>query len=289
MLDHIGIEVADYERSKAFYRAALAPVGVGVVMEVHGWAGFGPPHKPMFWIRQSQATSPPIHIAFRSRKRALVDEFHRAALAAGGKDNGAPGVRAHYHANYYGAFVHDPDGNNVEVVCHEAPREEGVRGPILNIADVEFSPWGNGKGFAARLGAVAARLGAKKLGYRVVVVPPQKKAWPYHFHHVNEEMFFILEGHGLLRHAEREYPIEAGDVIAAPPGAAQAHQIVNTSDADLRYLAVSTMEQPEVAEYPDSGKFGVIVGAAPGLDPKLRTFALWGRKDVGTDYWEGED
>ncbi|WP_020649566.1 VOC family protein [Solimonas variicoloris] len=128
MLDHVGLVVADYERSKAFYRAALAPLGFELLMELappvvdHAHGGFGAAPKPEFWISASggaaRPNTPPVHIALRARTRAEVDAFHRAALAAGGRDNGAPGLRPHYHPNYYGAFVLDPDGHNIEAVCH---------------------------------------------------------------------------------------------------------------------------------------------------------------------------
>ncbi len=125
MIDHTGVVVSDFERSKAFYRQALAPIGYQLLLEfpaaVTGHtdvAGFGEPPKPDFWISRGTPNQPPIHIAFRVGTRAEVDAFHRAALAAGGKDNGAPGLRPHYHPDYYGAFVHDPDGHNIEAVCH---------------------------------------------------------------------------------------------------------------------------------------------------------------------------
>ncbi len=126
MLDHTGIALADLNRSKAFYTRALLPLSIGLVMEVtaeqtgrDAHAGFGAGGKPFFWIGSGVRASGPVHFAFTAQSRAQVDAFYRAALAAGGKDNGAPGLRPHYHASYYGAFVFDPDGNNIEVVCHE--------------------------------------------------------------------------------------------------------------------------------------------------------------------------
>jgi len=124
MIDHIGFPVADYARSKAFYLKALAPLGYALVMEVQQdandspAAGFGANGKPDFWIGGEGALNRSVHIAVVARDRPSVDAFYRAALAAGGKDNGAPGLRPHYHPNYYGAFVLDPDGHNVEAVCH---------------------------------------------------------------------------------------------------------------------------------------------------------------------------
>lgn len=129
MLDHTGINVSDLARSKAFYRAALAPLRYEIRKE-HGAAaaGFGVPDGPGkspdpagdFWIAQGDPQTPRIHIAFTAASRAEVDAFYRAALAAGGKDNGPPGLRPQYHAGYYAAFVLDPDGYNIEAVCHNA-------------------------------------------------------------------------------------------------------------------------------------------------------------------------
>lgn len=129
MIDHTGICVSHLARSQAFYRQALAAIGYELIAQypasVTGTvdvAGFGVPPKPDFWISQAASANvgAPVHVAFRVASRALVDQFYQAAIAAGGKDNGAPGLRPHYHANYYGAFVLDPDGHNVEAVCHEA-------------------------------------------------------------------------------------------------------------------------------------------------------------------------
>jgi catechol 2,3-dioxygenase-like lactoylglutathione lyase family enzyme len=126
VIDHTGVTVSDLPRSLAFYRAALAPIGYQVLAqfpaEVTGGsavAGLGVPPKPDFWLAAGTPNRPPLHVAFRVTERALVDAFHAAALSAGGRDNGAPGSRAHYHPHYYGAFVLDPDNHNIEVVCHE--------------------------------------------------------------------------------------------------------------------------------------------------------------------------
>jgi catechol 2,3-dioxygenase-like lactoylglutathione lyase family enzyme len=119
ILDHIGVAVRDFGRSSTFYRRALAPLGVETVLEGDGWAMLGRDGQPEFWIGVHGIPPGPIHIAFRAETREQVRAFHRAALAAGGRDNGAPGLRARYHPNYYGAFVYDPDGHNVEAVCHQ--------------------------------------------------------------------------------------------------------------------------------------------------------------------------
>jgi catechol 2,3-dioxygenase-like lactoylglutathione lyase family enzyme len=120
MLDHVGLNVSDYARSRDFYSQALAPLGMTLLMEpIPGTGGFGGGGKPWFWItEQRKPTTENVHVAFTAPDRATVDAFHAAALAAGGTDNGSPGVRELYHPTYYGAYVLDLDGNNVEAVCH---------------------------------------------------------------------------------------------------------------------------------------------------------------------------
>lgn len=118
MIDHIGIDVANYKRSRSFYKRALPAIGWELVEEVAGWMAFGPPRQPVFWLRQGEPATQPMHIAFAAPDRAAVDAFYAAAIAAGAADNGPPGLREIYHPNYYGAFVLDPDGHNIEAVCH---------------------------------------------------------------------------------------------------------------------------------------------------------------------------
>jgi catechol 2,3-dioxygenase-like lactoylglutathione lyase family enzyme len=119
MLDHVTLPVASLARGRAFYLAALAPLGITLLYEVPGaFCGFGKAPKAFFWIGERPPGSLGVHVAFTAATRREVEAFHRAALAAGGTDHGAPGIRPHYHANYYGAFVRDPDGHNIEAVCH---------------------------------------------------------------------------------------------------------------------------------------------------------------------------
>lgn len=127
MIDHAGVIVSNLGKSKSFYEKVLAPIGYALILELPASvtghadvAGFGEPPKPDFWVSGGTPNQPPIHIAFRVSSRAKVDAFYKAAIAAGGTDNGPPGLRPHYHPNYYGAFVFDPDGHNIEAVCHEA-------------------------------------------------------------------------------------------------------------------------------------------------------------------------
>jgi catechol 2,3-dioxygenase-like lactoylglutathione lyase family enzyme len=120
VLDHTGINVSDYARSSAFYQQSLAPLGISLLMEpVPDSGGFGRDGKPFFWINgRRNPTTENVHIAFHAQDRATVDAFYTAALAAGATDNGGPGVREMYHPAYYAAFIRDPDGNNIEAVCH---------------------------------------------------------------------------------------------------------------------------------------------------------------------------
>jgi catechol 2,3-dioxygenase-like lactoylglutathione lyase family enzyme len=125
MIDHLGISVSDLDRAKRFYAKALAPLDIQLLHEITpeqsgsgAYLAFGEGENPYFWLGMSAEPGGHVHVAFEAKSRDVVDQFYKAALAAGGKDNGAPGVRPQYHANYYGAFVLDPDGNNIEAVCH---------------------------------------------------------------------------------------------------------------------------------------------------------------------------
>ena len=119
MLDHVTIAVSDIERSKAFYDQALRPLGIErLYAEGNTATGYGTNRKAFFWIGLRSAAQTSVHVAFTAQDRETIDQFSKVALAAGGKDNGQPGLRPHYHENYYGAFVFDPDGHNIEAVCH---------------------------------------------------------------------------------------------------------------------------------------------------------------------------
>ena len=162
---------------------------------------------------------------------------------------------------------------------------------ILNVEDITYQSWGHGDRFEAKLGSISSRIGAKKLGYNVTVLAPGKCAFPFHNHRVNEEMFFILEGKGEIRIGAETSPVSKGDIIACPAGGPDvAHQLINSSETDeLKYLAVATSMSPEIAEYPDSGKVGVLAefSADDGGKPTLMRYII--RDQAGmTDYWEGE-
>lgn len=165
--------------------------------------------------------------------------------------------------------------------------------PILNLADVEMidlAERARQRGgemptarFGGRIGAIGPNIGARKLGYNLTELAPGKAAFPKHSHRANEEMFFILEGDGELRYGDATWPVRAGDVIACPPGGPDtAHQLINTGASPMRYLAVSTMEFPEICEYPDSNKLNAITGFGPDDFRQLE------RRGAGLDYWDGE-
>ena len=128
MIDHIVVNVRSLKESRRFYDQALAPLGYRLVKEFPGGIGYGMGAKADFWMMQREPHSEAVHVAFACGTRSLVDAFHAAAVGAGGKDFGRPGIRAHYHADYYGAFVLDPDGNNIEAICHEAQMPAGKPG-----------------------------------------------------------------------------------------------------------------------------------------------------------------
>lgn len=167
---------------------------------------------------------------------------------------------------------------------------------IINIADLELqsrpaayaAPGAAAERFDARTAQIGARIGAQKLGYNLTAVPPGKRAFPFHNHRVNEEMFFVLEGSGEVRIGTSTYPLRAGDVVACPPGGPEvAHQIINTGTCELKYLAVSTQQMPEICDYPDSGKF-LVTERQRNADGTVSGFRHIGRAESAVDYWEGE-
>ena len=168
---------------------------------------------------------------------------------------------------------------------------------IVNIADIEllprppqFLPKGAAaERYEALSGLVSRQMGATKLGFNITAIPPGKRAFPFHNHQSNEEMFFILEGAGSIRMGSETYAIGKGDLIACPPGGkGTAHQIINTGAVELKFLAVSTKLSPDLCDYPDTGKFAIMAEMAPE-DGKPRVLAFVGREGQGgVDYWEGE-
>lgn len=160
--------------------------------------------------------------------------------------------------------------------------------PVVNIADVALNEQKHGKSFLVRNGRIGRALGLTSLGISVIVLPPGKRAWPFHRHHITEEAFVILSGSGEYRYGKGTYPVKADDVVAAPAGG-EAHQLINTGSEDLRYLGLSAAHGGvDVVEYPDSGKIGIVAGVKPGQDFRSASYAAIG-KVTAQDYWEGED
>lgn len=167
--------------------------------------------------------------------------------------------------------------------------------PIVNIEDVQARatvfavPDRHVERFGARVQMIATVIGAQRLGYNITELAPGKRAFPFHNHRVNEEMFFILEGSGEIRIGQKTYAVRAGDMIACPPGGTEtAHQIINIGLLPLRYLAVSTKLTPDIVEYPDSRKFVVAGDFPPGDDGQSQEFFFAGRASSAVDYWDGE-
>ncbi len=162
--------------------------------------------------------------------------------------------------------------------------------PIVNIADLDMKPSRHGSRFESAAGRIGGRIGMKNLGAQYIVVPPGKTGFPFHSHRNNEELFIILEGEGTFRKGPESWPVRAGDVISAVAGdASTAHQLINTGSVDLRYYAISTRNDPDICEYPDSGKFMVASGIPAGGGMMGAEFVLRGRDKPLLDYWDGED
>jgi uncharacterized cupin superfamily protein len=160
--------------------------------------------------------------------------------------------------------------------------------PILNLADIVLTPQAHGEKFACETGQIGRALGAELLGCRLVTVPPGKRGWPLHSHFHNEEIFVILSGGGTLRLGEGTHAVREGDVIICRAGGAEtAHQLIAGEEA-LRYLAISTMNQPDICLYPDSGKVWLSAGAPPGGAKDKRRLDHMTRLGEDLDYWDGE-
>ena len=159
---------------------------------------------------------------------------------------------------------------------------------IVNAVDVPAMKRGHGDSFECEIVPIGRHVGARKLGFNITTIPPGKKAFPYHAHRANEEMFFVLEGEGSARINGEMHKIRKGDFVSLPPGKASAHQFINDSKAPLRYLAVSTQELPEVIDYPDSGKVICSAGSFGADPPNEDTIRFVGRLSESLDYWDGE-
>ncbi len=158
--------------------------------------------------------------------------------------------------------------------------------PVVNIADVPLMDRGNGKNFVAKWGRAGPLVGLTGLGCAVHVVPPGKRAFPFHRHHVADELFFVVSGTGEYRFGDEKFPVRAGDIVGAPAGA-KAHQLINTGKEDLRYLGISTIGGVDVVDYPDSGKVGIGAGIK-NADFKTATYVGMGRLQPA-EYFDGEN
>jgi len=164
--------------------------------------------------------------------------------------------------------------------------ENDTKKPIVNIADAPFHDVGNGKKFVAKVGRVGQLLGLGVLGCSVTVVPPGKRAFPFHRHHVQDELYFVVAGTGEYRYGDETLPVRAGDIVGAPAGT-KAHQLINTGTEDLRYLAISSGGSVDIVDYPDSKKVGVAAGVK-NADWRTATYKGMGRL-TPAEYFDGED
>lgn len=160
---------------------------------------------------------------------------------------------------------------------------------IVNENEVEWEDESHGERFAYRRKALAMAANGEKLGCSVYEVPPGKRPFPYHYHTANEEAIFVLSGSGTLRTQSETVEITVGDYVALPAGESGVRQVLNSSDEPLRYLCVSTMIEPEIVGYPDSGKFGLFAGSAPFGSPDRRTLTKYLPEEAETEYWNGEE
>jgi uncharacterized cupin superfamily protein len=159
---------------------------------------------------------------------------------------------------------------------------------LIGHQEVEWSEQYHGENFGYRRKSLGSAAGGQKLGCSLYEVPPGRRAWPYHYHLANEEAIYVLEGSGTLRIGGDEIRVSAGDYVALPARSEGAHQLINSSEAALRYLCFSTMVEPDVMVYPDSGKVGIFGGAAPGGPKEERTFSKFLRGDAEVGYYDGE-
>lgn len=162
--------------------------------------------------------------------------------------------------------------------------------PVVNIAALEMRTTSKGTRFGASAGRIGGAIGLQQLGAQYYVVPAGRTAVPYHSHRANEELYVVLEGTGAYRHGGETYEVKAGDVLAAPAGGPEtAHQLTNTGTGELRYIVVSTRNDPDICEYPDSGKFMIASGIPAGGGMMGAKFVVQGRDKPLLDYWDGED
>lgn len=164
-----------------------------------------------------------------------------------------------------------------------------AKAKIVPVADLEWKEITHGERFHMRIRRLGVGAGGRKLGCSLYEIPAGRRSWPYHFHRANEEAIYVLEGKGTIRLPGGERPIRAGDYISLPANEEGAHQVINTSEAPLRFLCMSTMIEPEIAVYPDSGKIGYFTGAAPGADRAAAAAMGFFPADAQVGYFDGEE
>lgn len=159
---------------------------------------------------------------------------------------------------------------------------------IIHTEEVKAQTVEHGKSYGWSRKCITANSNSEQIGASIYEIPPKKRAWLFHFHHANEELFYVLQGTGSIRTLDGEQPVKTGDFISAPAGEEGAHQFMNTGDEPFRYIAVSTMVEPDIVEYPDSDKMFIMSGQAPGGDSSKRSISSVYKKSDSVDFWDGE-
>lgn len=282
MLDHVSIGIRDIAASKAFYDAALAPLGYKCLSEGAAMLGYGRGAVAL-WIGQAEQpviadAKSGLHLCFAAPSRAGVAEFHAAALAAGGHDNGAPGIRAEYGPDYYAAFVIDPDGYRIEAYCGRTPAQQpSVPEPVRKLEPDRKLLW-KADELTAHQYAVSQRLnpnsyllrtglsrlaGLKRAHVTLGRIPPGKDSFAYHSHMIEEEWVYIISGSGVADIDGGHYEVGPGDFMGFPaPGT--AHLLRNPSAIELVYLMGGEGLPLDVLDYPELGRrFVLVYGGGP--------------------------
>jgi uncharacterized cupin superfamily protein/catechol 2,3-dioxygenase-like lactoylglutathione lyase family enzyme len=258
VFDHVKFGVSDYAASKAFFLKALEPLGVKVASE-------GPPTYGVELIAggddslclyQTEGKPAPLHLAFTAATREQVEAFHRAALAAGGRDNGAPGLRPNYHADYYAAFVIGPDGHNIEAVCHEPLQPPTLVARHAAAAPARIKLTNYPQPFAARMTGREKRplgdlFGLSNFGVNLTRLAPQAISALRHAHSKQDEFVYILQGHPTLCTDEGRTRLGPGMCAGFKAGTGNGHQLVNETGQEVVYLEVGDRTSGDEASYPD--------------------------------------
>jgi uncharacterized cupin superfamily protein/catechol 2,3-dioxygenase-like lactoylglutathione lyase family enzyme len=297
MISHLSLGVADLERAIAFYDPVLAALGYARVYTGPVSVGYGPSgaEDKLALKLQSEGVvplGPGYHLAFTAASHEAVDHFHATALRHGGSDGGAPGPRPHYGPNYYAGFVFDPDGHKLEAVCHRpaqaGPIEEKAMHRISSVNEAgiyepfaaEEAPveeFSKGERYACRYRRLGHFGGGSHVGVVLEELPAGRQSNMPHYHLLEEEHVYILEGTLTVHLGERAYIVAAGDYVCFPAGQKVGHFLLNHSDAPCRYLLIGEDNPHDVAVFPESGRVSV------------RLTAEGYRKSATMEYWEGQE